>query len=55
MLVEVIRRKIIKLDDPFVNFFSTLYIDFNFEDSLANIETLKEEIKKDVLLAPLEG
>lgn len=53
MLIEVIRRKVIKLDDPFIDFFSTLHIEFDFEGALQRIDALKEVVEKDFLLAPL--
>lgn len=53
MLIEVIRRKVIKLNDPFIDFFSTLHIEFDFEGALQKIEALKEVVKEDFLLAPL--
>lgn len=53
--VEAIRRKVFKYSDPFVDFLSSLYVEFDFEDAQSKIELIRKCVQEDVLLKPLES
>jgi len=40
-LIEAIRRKVFKQQDPFVDFLSTLQIDFDFESAKNKIQLIQ--------------
>jgi translation initiation factor 3 subunit E len=54
-LTEIVKRGIVKYEDPFTNLVKNLYINFDFESAAENIAEIQEVIRKDVLLLPTQN
>ena len=52
-LTEIIKRKVLKYTDPFIEFIENLYLNFDFEGATNNIKQINDEISRDILLIPL--